>query len=237
MSRPIFDTDLGAGDAGIVRAAGRIGILDRPRPLARFEIGSLEATRSPEAAESPPVPVPTFTEADLARACAHAYEAGVAEGRRAAEAERAERETAALAAIARSIGAFEDAVAAIRADALAQARMLGLEVARALVPAALADRPLADLEELLRLCVERLQDEPRLEVHTATELVEPCRERLEAIAATAEYRGDIIVHGDDAMGLGDVRLRWAEGGAERRLEVLREEALEVVARWLPVESD
>ena len=106
---------------------------------------------------------------------------------------------------------------------------LALEIARSIVPHALAHAPLADLEAMLVELLQGLGREPRLELRVAPVLVEGGRRLIHGIAERTGWQGGIEVVADDGLSLGDARLIWAEGRAERRLERIAADMEEVLA--------
>jgi flagellar assembly protein FliH len=167
--------------------------------------------------EPPPVREETFTRGELDEARHIAYTEGRGVGLAEATAAAATKAATALEAIAAALPAFmasqDERAAEIQRQAIAALRVV---IAKAL-PAYAAREPLAEIEALAGKCLMEAIDEPRVVLRVANEIYEPMRERIDALAATSGYGGRIVLLGDDALSGGDIRIEWADGGAERRL--------------------
>jgi flagellar assembly protein FliH len=176
---------------------------------------SFDHTEAARGAPRKPPSEPPVTRADVEAARAQ----GVAEGRKAALAEAArsveERATAALATLAggmtQLIAAREQEAAALRRRSLEAFRA----VMRKVIPALFRKDPLTEIEALVVECLHEASEEPRLVLRVADSLFAALRERIEALAASAGFAGKVVLLADEALGPGDARIEWAEGGAER----------------------
>ncbi|MBX6322342.1 MAG: flagellar assembly protein FliH, partial [Rhodospirillaceae bacterium] len=61
-------------------------------------------------------------------------------------------------------------------------------------------------------------------------LLDPLRERLDAVAAGAGFEGRIVILADPAMPVGDCRVEWADGGIERDTDRLWRDIEAALAR-------
>lgn len=213
--------------------------------------GRVEQVHEPE-----PPPPPTFGEAELHAARESGFRDGVVTGHNAgreqgyaeghaagvaagAEAARAELEgtDAALAAhaldrIAHGVTGLitaRDAANAARSD---QPVHIALAIVRKLMPELARRNGLAEIEAVVRACLTDLIDEPRLIVRVAAETLELVRGHLEATVANCGFDTKLVVVGDPALGPGDCRVEWADGGAERDTARLLAEIEQTVARLL-----
>jgi flagellar assembly protein FliH len=174
----------------------------------------------------------TISEQDLQDAREQAFAEGRATG--AAEA-RAEIEAAsaktldAIATCLTSLGAAQ--VAANEAsyrDSVALARL----VAGRLAPALIADQPLTEIEGLIGECLEYLGDEPRIVVRVVESLIDNLTPRIDGLADRFGFPGKIILLPDERLAVGDCRVEWADGGAERIIENLTGAVDAAVARYI-----
>ena len=187
---------------------------------------------APPAAPAPP----PLGEADLEAARAAGFAAGRAAG---AEEERGrtERLTAeALARIAGRLDAVERQLAEAAAGAQRRALAAGLAVARALAPALLRRHGIAEIEALLRECLQDLIDEPRLVLRLPDAALDPINARIATLTARAGFAGRIILLAEDGMADGDCRIEWADGGVERSAARLLREVEAVADRFLPAQA-
>jgi flagellar assembly protein FliH len=152
-------------------------------------------------------------ELEVAKAASHAE--GVAAGRAAAEQEIARRVADACAAVGARIGELMKAVAARHEAQTREAVAAAAEIVRRLLPALGKREAISEVEALIRDCLTRLHDEPRLVVRVADELLDPVRQRVDQLSAEAGYTGRVILFVDPALKSGDARVEWADGGAER----------------------
>jgi flagellar assembly protein FliH len=152
-------------------------------------------------------------ELEAAKAASHAE--GVAAGRAAAEQEIARRVADACAAVGARIGELMKAVAARHEAQTREAVAAAAEIVRRLLPALGKREAISEVEALIRDCLTRLHDEPRLVVRVADELLDPVRQRVDQLSAEAGYTGRVILFADPALKSGDARVEWADGGAER----------------------
>ena len=219
--------------------AGQIGGLAAERLVLPHIDGPADAapddtTAPPAAAEAQP---PRFTEDELSAALAAARDEArretEAKVRAATTASIEHRQAEALATIARRLGESQAAYDARIAGCARHGRDLGLALARAIIPRALARAPLADIEAMLFDLVPRLHGQPRLELRVSPDLVEAGRATLARVAQTADYQGAIEVVADAALHDGDARLDWHHGAAERSLARLETETAALIEACLP----
>jgi flagellar assembly protein FliH len=160
-------------------------------------------------------PPPTFTEEDLevvrAAAFTDGQQAGLVEA-----AEATERK------LADSCDRMADGIAALCAaqersadEAKAVAARVALSVLRKVLPAACETHAFDEVIRMVEECFSHVLDEPRIIVRVAPPLVDPVRERLEAAALGHGFEGRVVVQPDPRLPMGDCRVEWADGGADR----------------------
>jgi flagellar assembly protein FliH len=189
------------------------------------------APKPAEAAPEPPKVELSFHLAEVAQAEKRAREAGIAEGRRAAEVKAAERladQAGLLVASARAL------LAALDADRLAiekQAVDLALAAARKL-SAGLVDRePTAAVRQLLADCLGPLRKAPHLVLRLAPDHADKIRAEVDRIARESGFEGRIVILGEPDVGRGDCRIEWADGGIVRSGAALAAEIDAAVGRY------
>jgi flagellar assembly protein FliH len=179
--------------------------------------------------EAPPPPTFTLEELEAARAEAHAagIEAGEARARAALEAAI----EASLASIGRALGDLMARQAGMLIEIRADAAVLAHAIASKLAPTLMAKVPLVEVETMLDACLGDLADEPRIVVRLADQLVDALKPRIDGIAATAAYPGQVVLLGDPSIEVGDARVEWAHGGAERNTRTLASAIEAAVTRF------
>lgn len=178
--------------------------------------------------------VKRYTESDLAAACAAARLAGREEGYTSANA-------AALNSIGASAArAFQSAadeigkLSAARTDAERAMTAAGLQLAAAIARKAIPEiarrHGIAEIEALVADCLAQLIDEPRVVIRAPNSLLDTLEERVRTLAQTAGFEGKLVLVADPALGPGECRIEWADGGVERNLQRLFAELDAAVAR-------
>jgi flagellar assembly protein FliH len=188
------------------------------------------AAAAKAAAEEPPAP--TFSEAELAAARQAAFAEGKADGITEAERGHAARLATAVDALAPQLAQLAREVAgeaeARRRDSLEAA----LTVVRKLFPQLARAHGLDELHAVIGQCLERLRDEPRVVIRCADADLDALRERAERGAAHSGFEGKLVFLADERLASGDLRVEWADGGAERDQKALWQEIDAVIARAL-----
>jgi flagellar assembly protein FliH len=216
-----------------------------------FDAGGKPAAR-PRAASPAPAPAqasaPAVSEEDVARARREGQAAGYAEGeaagRRAAfdEGRAAGREEAHQAGAhltAEALAALDlrmQALLARHAETQAEAERRALGVARAAVaklfPVLAAREGLGEVEGLLADCLARLGEEPRVVVRVADDLYDALDAQIPALARKSGFEGKVVLLSEPDLAPGDLRVEWADGGAERDAAALAAEVDALLERAL-----
>lgn len=181
----------------------------RARPM---EIAPEAPPPEPEPDLPPP---PTFTEEDLQVVREAAYE----EGRRNGIAEAEETQQALLSAamdrISNALAGLNDAQAEANDANQQVAARVSMAVLKKMLPAACEEHGFEEIVRTVQECFANVLDEPRIIVRVDSSLVDPLRERLEQSAAEHGFEGRVVVQSDGRVGIGDCRVEWTDGGAER----------------------
>lgn len=203
-----------------------------PRPL---EIVS-NKEHEPEEDTAPPPP-PTFSEAELSAAKQQAFEegrqAGLKEGKELADTEEARRHQAiqqamtAIASQAESIPTRHHELMRLQCAELAQ---LVLMAARQVAGDAIANYPQAGVETMLHQCLNILLHQPKATLRVHPSLVEPIETGVTDMLTRRGSECDLRITGDDALAVGEGRLEWMDGVAERKLDELWQQVTELLSR-------
>ncbi len=165
-------------------------------------------------------PEPTFSRADLDAARTAGFEEGHVAGQAAAAASAEERLAAAAAAIAAGIATMAAARDALAGDVQRQSIHLLRAILTKVLPAFCRRDPFAEIEQLITACLGESLDEPRVVLRVAEDMFETLHGRLPQLSAATGFGGKVVLLADDRLTLGDCRIEWADGGAERCVERL-----------------
>jgi flagellar assembly protein FliH len=169
-------------------------------------------TEDPEGAETLE---PRFTRAELDAARADA----MAEGRKSALVEATQATDAKLAGTLASLTAAIERLLAERVRIEGEIERAAMTAVRAVleraVPALTAKDPLAELEAFVARMLGEAFDEPRIVLRVSDALFEPVKTRLPALSQAAGYSGKLVLLADPDLAVGDAKIEWADGGAER----------------------
>lgn len=177
-------------------------------------------------------PAPSFSEAELAAAREAAFAEGKATGIAEAENCHAARLAGAVEALPSQIAQLAGAAATAEDERRRDSLDAALTVVRKLFPHLARSHGLEEVQAVIEQCLERLRDEPRLVIRCADADLDALRERAEQSAAHDGFQGKLVLLGDERLSSGDVRVEWADGGAERGQAALWQEIDAVIARAL-----
>ncbi|HSK41648.1 MAG TPA: FliH/SctL family protein, partial [Arenibaculum sp.] len=190
-----------------------------------------EPEPEPEPEPAPP-PEPTFSRAELLQAHEDGYGDGFAAGKAAAENAAAIRLEATLSSVADALAGLLGHVVAAAGERRAEAIGIALTIARKLLPAQERRHGLAEIEAMITECVAELIEEPRLVIRLNDEMLDPIAERIDEMTTARGFAGKVVLLADAALGYGDCRIEWADGGAERIGERLWHDIDRITARVL-----
>jgi flagellar assembly protein FliH len=105
-----------------------------------------------------------------------------------------------------------------------------------LAPSLARRTALDDIATLVSRSIAEAIDEPRIVLRVSHELFEPVRSRIAPLADRSGYPGKLVILADDALGPADVRVEWADGGAERDLAHLIRDIESTIQRLIDTGS-
>ncbi len=188
------------------------------------------AAAAKAAAEQPPAP--TFSEEELEAARQTAFAEGKAAGLAEAEGAQTERLATAVEGLPPLFAQLGEALAA-DADALrCETLEAALTVVRKLFPQLARDHGLEEIRAVVDACLERLRDEPRMVIRCADADLDALRACIERSTAQSGFEGKLVFLADERLLAGDLRVEWADGGAERDQAGLWKDIDTVIARAL-----
>ena len=178
---------------------------------------------------------PSFSEQELEAARAEAYVEGLAKGKEEAQttidyAKNAREEVLALA-VNSLAGSLEQALERRKEEqAKTQADMakLALMMAQKIAGNAMEDMPLAAIQPMVEDCLNMLGSEERVKISLHPDLVEMLQEKLALSPSSSKQIVDVV--GNPELAVGDCRIEWHGGKAERNTAALWKEMEAVIAR-------
>lgn len=199
-----------------------------------FEIDFDEGStpNAPAAPAKPPEAPPPVPREEHESALSAAFERGLAQGR-AELLQTVERDTkATFAAVLERLDALLSSTAQLREDSVRHGVDAASLIVRKMMPGLARQHGLAEIEDLVRDCLQRMTPEPRLLVRVADPLLDPLKSRLDEVAAAQGYEGRFVLLADDGLAEGDAQVEWADGGVERNSAQLMQEIDVAVRRFL-----
>ncbi len=193
------------------------------------EAAAKAAAEAAAAAEPPP---PTFSEEELAAARQAAYAEGKAAGLAEAEESHSRHLAEAVAALPVQFEKLAHELEMQGAERHRSALEASITVVRKMFPQLARQNGLDEIQAVVESCLERLRDEPRLVIRTADLDLDVLKDRIEECIARSAFEGKLVFLADERITSGDVRIEWADGGAERDLDCLWKEIDAVIARAL-----
>ena len=165
-------------------------------------------------------PAPSFSEEEIALARTQGFADGRSEGIAEMQTSIDTRLSELMVNMTQQLAGLQSA----QAEGLRSAdrRLLGLAstIAKKVVPPIARDAAQAAVEDLIRDCLPKLMDEPRVVIRVHANVMDRLREKVDMLAAKSGFAGDIILLPEDDFSEMDCRIEWADGGAERSSSAL-----------------
>jgi flagellar assembly protein FliH len=144
-----------------------------------------------------------------------AFEAGRQEGLQEAAAALEQMLGMAMATCAHYLQGLSAAQAAANEEMVRDATHVAVTMLRKLHPAFCRLHGVEEIERAVAECLENRIEQARVTVKVAPDLVEAVEAKCSELVASSGYEGKLIVTPDPALGLGDCRVDWGDGGAEQ----------------------
>ena len=157
----------------------------------------------------------TYTAEQLELARSQAYAQGKADGLKDAKMSAEELQQRALNNIAAAAEKLLKEEDRRDIDSMAGTAKLALKVTRKLLPRFSQRFSLEEIEHVILTAVETRRDEPRIAITVNGGHLEALKRNIEDLAAAKGFAGKLIIIADDNLAPTDVRVEWADGGAER----------------------
>lgn len=201
-------------------------IKDKPDPLLKkparkflFDVNDFdekdEADDSTPDEPPPPPPPPTFSEAELEGARRDGLARGRAEATAEALASRERRVADLLEVISREFSTLFAAEDLRNAQYEAESVRLALAILERLFPAMNRKYGLAEIQRIISEVLETQREQAMIKIEVQPDYVETIRDHVDRVMKQGNIEGECQVMGNQALGDGDVRMSWADGGAFR----------------------
>jgi flagellar assembly protein FliH len=217
-----FDLDFGASRAEAAEVPADIYAQD---PMAM-----------PEPVEEAAPPPPTFSEDDLALAREQAYEAGRAAGLQEGEMATERMLALALQAIPASLHETAAADLAANESRVRDCTAVAMTAIKKLQPAMARLHALDEIEGVIQECLAQLDRDVRVTIRVNPALIEGVRAHAERAAEATAFEGKLVYSADPRVIVGDCRVEWGDGGAERDEARIWAEIDNIVLKALGVEK-
>ena len=160
-------------------------------------------------------PPPTFSEEDLTLAREQAYEQGRQTGLQEAQQSLEQMVGMAMATAAHHLAAIGAAQAADAEGLGKEAAAVAVAIVRKLHPEFARRYGVAEIESAVADCLAHLDRLPKVTIKVAPALLDAVKEKAKGLAAQVHFDGKLAVVGEASLTLGDCRVEWGDGGAER----------------------
>ena len=216
----LFDTDFD-GDPLHRRPA-------KPEPAMQPDLQeTAETIQDPDTMDPPLV---TFSEDELRAARDAAYAQGINDGRAEAASAHEQQLSGGLEKLSTALIAATEHSAAIEERLLQDGLRSAIAILRKLFPRLAQRNALGEVQALVGECLTRLRQEPRIVIRVPDSLLEPIKGTLDNLSEQTGFEGRLVLIADDNLGSSDVRVEWADGGAERDCERSWQEIEKIVSR-------
>ena len=95
---------------------------------------------------------------------------------------------------------------------------LVLAIIQKLAPAIVKEKPLVEIEHLVKECMINNPLEPRMIIRIDEQILPHLRKKIDIIQTSSDYRGQIVLVSEQMNNISDCRVEWVDGGAERDFE-------------------
>lgn len=153
-------------------------------------------------------------ERDLVTAKSRAHAAGYDEGRTTALAEIEARTLTVLEEISASAKDLFAGHAELQQQMEERLVKLSYSIASKFAGQLIKSQPLAEIEALIRDCLDECREEPRIVVRVRDADADAVIDRIDAMKQATGFPGDLVVLGDPDLGDVTCRVEWADGGRE-----------------------
>lgn len=180
----------------------------------------------------PPPPPPTFSEEDLQLAREQAYEQGRMRGQQDAEAASSRMLSLAMTSLSDAMMQVKSNHAIALDHHLRDSVAVAVTVVKKMLPETSRNHSLDEIEGVVREALAQLDQDVRVTIRVAPTQLDGVRDHAQRAADACGFEGKLIFAPDARLGLGDCRVEWGDGGAERDEASIWAEIEQIIARAL-----
>ena len=159
--------------------------------------------------------IQTFSQADVDAARDEGLAAGKEEGIRAAANTTEHRVTESLTVLMERLSELFRMQDEANTDTARNAITVAITIARKMFPDLASRNALGEVERVAETAMEKVLNDSPVVVRVNPELRDPLAQRIDAHTAGTAAEGRVTVSGDADLPMGDCRIEWRDGGAER----------------------
>ncbi|MDH5749269.1 MAG: FliH/SctL family protein [Rhodospirillales bacterium] len=173
-----------------------------------------------------------YTEEDLEASREKGFAAGKEAGLHDAELSDEQRSAAALSLIAERLNDLFRIQEEMNSKISAESTELSIAVLRKLFPQLSRKHALAEIEDLVGKTLGSLTDAHKVKIYVNDVLLQDINRKVSELAETIGHAGSVTVLSEDTVAVGDCRIEWGNGGAERNSERMWREIDAIIERGL-----
>ena len=190
--------------------------LKKPARKFLFDVNDFdERDKEVEPAEPPPPPPPTFSEAELESARHEALQKGRRDATAESEASRERYVADLLQTISREFSTLFAAEDLRNAQYEAESVRLTLATLQRLFPAMNQKYGLEEIQRVITEVLESQREQAMIKLEVHPDYVETIQDHVKRVLKQSNIAGLCQVLGNNALGPGDCRMAWEQGGALR----------------------
>lgn len=168
----------------------------------------------------------SLTQDEINEMCSNARADGIAAG----EVRAAEKTAAAIEVLGRNVrellGQYQSEIDLVRQEAMQCALVVARKLARGIIESC----PQAQVEETLRAAIREAVIQPKLVLRAGPKVVAAMSDKLEEIARSAGYDGQLLITVDPALSGPDCRIEWPGGGIEHNLDAVEAAIADIIGQ-------
>ena len=191
-------------------------LLKKPARKFLFDVNDFDERRKEEVAEEPPPPPPpTFSEAEIDQARRESLKQGRQEAASEADASRERQVADLLQTISREFSTLFAAEDLRNAQYEAESVRLTLATLQRIFPAMNQKYGLGEIQRVVSDVLESQREQAIIKLEVHPDYVETIHDHVKRVLKQGNIAGICQVLGNQALGHGDCRMAWEQGGALR----------------------